>query len=331
MTAIDEEDNVQDAFQATVCLGWLHFELSEPGLAAAKLPKDFFALASKMSPDNVGDVSSWTLVCLVKGTYLKGAAQEKTSSSEEAFKTYHSILPWLFSIKATSTNPQFKMWTERLMVRLCLLADQSTETGQLVATQEALNIFRFWAKCWEFVGNSGSGGSDAARLRRLAWKAYYDTLSVMLRDELPYKSEVSGPETKDFAAKEKHAAHPNPTQRLQQRAELKRVETVYESLLLKETNFPKASENNLEMEGWTEAVIANWRVLCGPNWHDDELGEGGKEAVGRGVLDVSLHNPQIFMCSSPLPTIADTISRCNQDFPFYTDLAVSFHRACIPG
>lgn len=75
LTAIDDEgDNVEDAFQATICLGWLHFELGEPGLAVARFPKDFAAVASKMS-SNEG-MNNWTLVCLVKGAYLKGADGE---------------------------------------------------------------------------------------------------------------------------------------------------------------------------------------------------------------------------------------------------------------
>lgn len=176
------------------------------------------------------------------------------------------------------------------MVRLCLIADQSAETSELVEPEEALQIYRFWAKSWEYIGNSGSGGESAARLRRLSWKAYYDTLSIILRRRLPYKPEASITQSQDFSAKEKGLLETNPTLRFQQRAELKRVETLYESILLKETQFPKASESNQEIEAWTESVIENWRVLCGPTWTDRDLGEGGKEAVARGVLDVSPKN-----------------------------------------
>jgi tetratricopeptide (TPR) repeat protein len=285
LTAIDDEgDHVQDAFQATICLGWLHFELGEPGLAVARFPKDFAAVASRMSSNE--DFGNWTLVCLVKGAYLKGSSQERTATVEEALQTYRSILPWLTSLKGASTIPQFKMWTERLMVRLCLLADQSAETGELVEPEEALQIYRFWAKSWEYIGNSGSGGQSAARFRRLSWKAYYDTLSIILRRRLPYKSEVSTIQSQDFAAKEKGPMETGSTLRFQQRAELKRVETLYESILLKETDFPKANESNQEIEAWTESVMENWRVLCGPTWTDRDLGEGGKEAVARGVLDI---------------------------------------------
>lgn len=74
--------------------------------------------------------------------------------------------------------------------------------------------------------------------------------------------------------------------RLRQRAELKRVETSYENLLIKETQFPRASESNREIEAWVDSAMDNWRLLCGPTWSDDDLGEGGKEGVARSVLDI---------------------------------------------
>lgn len=66
------------------------------------------------------------------------------------------------------------------------------------------------------------------------------------------------------------------------------METIYENLLIKETKFPKASETNHEVESWVDSVMDNWRLLCGPTWSDEDLGEGGKEGVARGVLDVSV-------------------------------------------
>ncbi|KAF2176791.1 filamentation protein-like protein [Zopfia rhizophila CBS 207.26] len=288
LTAIEEEeDHVQDAFQATVCLGWLHYVLEEPGLAVARLPKDCAAVASKMSSTE-GTLSGWTQACIVKGAYLKGASQERTASVEEAVHSYSSILPFLSSIKSLSAESlQFKLWAESLLVRLCILSDQSSETGEYVELLEALNAFRFWARYWESTAkNAGVGGVNTAKCRRLAWKAYYDTLSAILRHRLPYPPEVTGLETQLPDTTDKRLLQKHPNTRLQQHAELKRVETVYESLLLKETHFPKANESNEEIEAWTDAVMDNWRVLCGPNWHDQDLGEGGKEAVGRGVLDV---------------------------------------------
>ena len=74
--------------------------------------------------------------------------------------------------------------------------------------------------------------------------------------------------------------------RRQQHRELKQVQSSYETTLLRETNFPKANESNQEVNEWVELVINNWRVLCGPNWTEEELGHGGKQAVARDTLDV---------------------------------------------
>lgn len=168
-------------------------------------------------------------------------------------------------------------------MRVCILSDQSVGADEFVDPTEALHAYRFWAKYWESnAKTTGTEGSIAARYRRLAWKAYYDTLSTILQHSLPYHAESAL-----LDASEKISLQRYFDTRLQQRAELKRVETVYESLLLTETQFPKASESNQEIEAWTDAVIHNWRYLCSPTWSDQDLGEGGKEAVGRGVLDVS--------------------------------------------
>jgi hypothetical protein len=72
LTAVEEEtDHVQDAFQANTCLGWLHFVLDEPGLAVARLPKNFAGTISSLSSGE-NKLSGWTQVCFIKGVYLKG-------------------------------------------------------------------------------------------------------------------------------------------------------------------------------------------------------------------------------------------------------------------
>ncbi|KAF2114774.1 filamentation protein-like protein [Lophiotrema nucula] len=279
LTAIDEEgDHAQDAFQAHVCLGWLHYVLEEPGLAVARFPKDFREVASRLERESL---SGWSRVCIVKGVFLKGSSQEKTGAVDDAMHAYTSILPWLGTNKSIQAeSAQYKMWTERLLVRLCLLSDQSTETGEYVEPSEALQAYRFWAKYWESTAKNTTGeSSNSAKYRRLAWKAYYESLSIILRDNLTY-----APETHYLESSAEKQRVPNV--RLQQRAEIKRVEAIYESLLLKEKHFPKASQYNGEIEAWVDAVMENWRYLCGPNWSDGDLGEGGKEGVGRGVLDI---------------------------------------------
>ncbi|KAI4929100.1 hypothetical protein J4E85_005724 [Alternaria conjuncta] len=283
LLATIEEDGTQgqDAFQANVCLGWAHYVLDEPGLAVARLPQDFGAVATQLSGE-AGTLSGWSRVCLVKGTYLKGSALEKTGAIGEAATIYSSILPWLSTTTTPNTeSAQFKMWGEQSLVRLCQLSDQSMGFSERINASEALRTYRYWAKFWDATSkNAASDVGNSARYRRLAWKAYYDSLSTILRYDLAYEPDSTP------IIQEKPTPTAQSDARLRQRAELKRVEAVYENLLIRETHFPKASETNHEVETWVDSVMDNWRLLCGPTWSDDDLGEGGKEGVARGVLDI---------------------------------------------
>lgn len=144
--------------------------------------------------------------------------------------------------------------------------------------------FRAWATFWEGRPSQGITEIDGPKvgsgiLRRHIWKVYYDILSTILQRGLRYE-----PPSAAMAEKPGQSI----MTRMLQRAELKRVETTYEGLMLQEIRFPKADEVDEEVEEWVEQVMRNWRVFCGPTWYDEELGEGGQEAAGRIVLDVSL-------------------------------------------
>lgn len=182
------------------------------------------------------------------------------------------------------------MWTECLLGRLCQLSDQSQGKNSLIGSSEALQTFRSWAKFSEGAGRTSGTDTVDSKSRRLAWKSYYDTLSTIIRHNLPYDTGAAQ------STSENPVIQSQTNVRLQQRAELKRVEAIYESLLIKETHFPKASESNREVEVWVDSVISNWRVLCGASWTDSDLGEGGKEGVGRSVIDVSILQPNVYHC-----------------------------------
>jgi hypothetical protein len=105
------------------------------------------------------------------------------------------------------------------------------------------------------------------------------------------------------------------------------VESSMEAKLLDETRFPRANERNERVEKWIDAVMQNWRIMCGPTWQEAELGEGGKNALARGVLDVSL------LCclfhEALLTVIPDTVPSCDKDFSFNSDSAAFVYRTCI--
>lgn len=60
----------QEILQTQACLGWIHWTLDEPGIAASRLPDDFGETANSISGDGQ-ELSPWTRVCLVKGCYFK--------------------------------------------------------------------------------------------------------------------------------------------------------------------------------------------------------------------------------------------------------------------
>jgi hypothetical protein len=72
LTTIENNDGTpEEIVQAQVCLGWIHWALSEPALAAGRLPKDFAMTVDELAAG--GQIpSAWTEVCLVKGCYIKG-------------------------------------------------------------------------------------------------------------------------------------------------------------------------------------------------------------------------------------------------------------------
>lgn len=72
LTTIENNDGTpQEILQAQVCLGWVHWTLNEPALAAARLPKDLTATVEALLSEG-HELSEWTEVCLVKGCYIKG-------------------------------------------------------------------------------------------------------------------------------------------------------------------------------------------------------------------------------------------------------------------
>lgn len=71
MTIENSDGSPQELLQAQVCLGWIHWVLNEPGLAAARLPRDFAATVDSLAGGGE-EPTPWTEVCLVKGCYIKG-------------------------------------------------------------------------------------------------------------------------------------------------------------------------------------------------------------------------------------------------------------------
>lgn len=197
-------------------------------------------------------------------------------------------------MSSTSTREE-RLWTERLLARSCLVSinhsAHSVRRGRETSSfPSRLGPFRAWATFWEGRPSHGSivldgGNSEAAISRRRIWQAYYHTLSEVLgRVSGGFHDEL----TADVTYGNSMTPPPLPVAvaKLRLFQELRKVEATYEELLLKEIKFPMANETNLEVEQWTDQVSTNWRLVSGPTWTDDEIGEGGQEAAGRNTLDV---------------------------------------------
>ncbi|KAE8383213.1 hypothetical protein BDV26DRAFT_251897 [Aspergillus bertholletiae] len=264
----------QDIFQAQVCLGWVHWTLNEPGLAVARLPDDFDETVHKLTGSGE-ELSPWTKICMAKACYLKGAGQHRVSGSAAALDTLQSLTSWLSSHSALSSDSsQFLHWSEQLASESALVA--STEALKTIPVADetliktALGLLRAWSAHPHVKQGAlpHTDSFDECTPQYSTWKSYYHLLSAILQHDLAYIPPASGPERQQLAA------------------EIRRVQSMYESSLLREMKFPTAHAGNTQVEEWVEQVITNWEILCGPQWTDEDLGEGGQNAVGRNVLDI---------------------------------------------
>ncbi|KAJ5518010.1 Tetratricopeptide-like helical [Penicillium expansum] len=257
LTTIENNDgSPQELFQAQVCLGWIHWALDEPGLSAARLPNDFATTLDSLVSGGE-QPTSWTEVCLVKGCYMKATAQSTATDINETLETFASLIPWLSGGKLASiTTPQFLNWSESLL-----------GNGALLASNEAVG----GSSCGETGGSANNPSNvDLFGLapRASVWAAYYRFLTAVLRGGLTYPGSNDGPDRPQLCS------------------ELRRVETIYERNFSLRSHVSYSQFAELPNEEWVEQVISNWQVLCGPEWQDSDIGEGGQNAVGRDVLEI---------------------------------------------
>ena len=138
----------------------------------------------------------------------------------------------------------------------------------------ALKLFRLWTAHPSVRNRATSSATEVEgpaepASKAATWKSYYGLLSTILQQSLAYSPPTVGPERPQFAKEFRH------------------VELMCETSLLREEKFPIANSGNPLVENWVEQVIQNWEVLCGPQWTEEDIGDGGQNGVSRHVLDVS--------------------------------------------
>ncbi|KIX09934.1 uncharacterized protein Z518_01015 [Rhinocladiella mackenziei CBS 650.93] len=219
--------------------------------------------------------SMWTKICVVKATYIRGMLFGQAGKEEQKGELHDSILPWMDSNRSlVVSTPQLLYWAQQLLGQVAL--GQKQQTGSTVPLSDdktapfRLQAFRHWAALAvknQDVSASTYGNGPGHLSKLVMWRAYYRFMSSILHQTPGSTMNIS-------------------ISRPELATELRRVETSYESELLRQARFPRANESNTTIEGWVEEVISNWKILCGPDWSDSDLGEGGRNAVGRNVLDM---------------------------------------------
>ncbi|KZF19123.1 hypothetical protein L228DRAFT_234326 [Xylona heveae TC161] len=280
----DANEHPEDVFQARTCLAWLYWVLKQPESAMAQLPADFEESWNRITSGGQ-IIRGWTTVCAIKGIYIRGASLRKASRDRDALHAFQAGLPLLTktSTYRTSESAQLRFWSEQLLASYCTLSGQyaAEPVAERGALSTALSGFRAWAKLWE--GRPGQAlaiieepNSGVDIPRRQVWRSYFETLSKILQEDLPYIPPQEGSVLKNTEQE---------TLKFHLSSEIKRVETIYETLLLKQVSFPRADQINQEVEQWVETVMKNWSMLSRRD-SDEVLIEGAKEGLARKVLDI---------------------------------------------
>lgn len=270
----------EDAFIASVCLAEIHW-LREDQDTALKLLPDFIPESNTHSlPSALG----WMEVCAAKTTYIKATSLESQGKDTEARQLYQNAV----AKTPGARSPELRKWTERLLARACMHFNAQAATLSIRTLTDALRAFTAWNDFWQrspsTVVGSGDSPSRIDTPRRQVWRAYYDLLSTILQHGFTYY--IASNARIHIGLLDTVPLELRTPAKQRQRADLKRVESTYESLLIQETKFPKASQTNLEVEEWVEQSMKNWTIICGSGWTDSEIGQGGKAGVSRAMLDI---------------------------------------------
>ncbi|KAK5941854.1 hypothetical protein PMZ80_005805 [Knufia obscura] len=248
----------EEVFQGQTCLAWAAWT------GAASASTDSIPI-SEVVPlfDRYGQksTSTWTKICLLRAIFIQGKSNAQRGEDTQALAVYKAAAAWVeLNVDVVKSTPQLSYWAEQILAEYGMLETSS------VSTDEKLKALRLWSSLVARSPEAASGtyGNPKSHVTRsTTWKAYYHILSESLAR--PPSMSVG---------------------RARSAADLRAVEAAYETALLRDRKFPKATESNAPVEHWIEQVIRNWQLLCGGGWQESDLGEGGRNALTRNVLDV---------------------------------------------
>lgn len=248
--------------------------MGEYNLAFARLPHGL----EGTQVQTTDTISEWTRVCMLKSAYLRANCLARNNKETEALTIFESAIPPAsFTWNSHASKKELRYWSELFLTEYCMLFNGCRDRGQVsLEDANSLACFRSWARWWgSFQGTSLAGGFGfkGSVPRRRIWFEYFESLSAILQQDLPFPTAYTTAATTNSA-------------RNQLWIELRLVETAFENLLLSETTFPRADENREEVELFVEMLMQNWAILTGRGWRDQDLGQGGKGAVSTAVLEV---------------------------------------------
>ncbi|KAI9679056.1 MAG: hypothetical protein M1829_001726 [Trizodia sp. TS-e1964] len=287
---IDKETNpAEDVFQARTCLSWAYFLRKDHNSAISRFHEDLLHDVKQFFTHFRGGLSNWTKICAIKAFYIRALSHEKLGDRAKSIETLSLALPFLTSELEPAPAPELDLWTERLLAHQCVNSTEvflrAPETHNLSV---ALLALRSWARFWEDkrglgLTNALSATESPFSTRRNVWNTYYSVLSKILQSDIPYPPPIP---QYSLTSNALDSTTTIKSERLQQRSEMQRIQTIHETILFQHVSFPSADENNEQIEEWVSLVMKNWTVFCGTFWCNEDLGEGGKIAVSKDVLDI---------------------------------------------
>lgn len=249
----------EETFQGQTCLAWADWTGTGSGANDAIHVSDVVPLFDKYGQRGT---STWTKICLVKAVFIQGRSYSQRKQDQQAHYTYKAAAAWTeLNVDVVRGTQQLTYWAEQTLSAFITIKSDS------ISADEKLKALRLWSTLTsrtQEVSPSTYGNTKSHISRSSVWQIYYHIVSADL--------------TK--------FQRPSTISRSTQASELRTVESAYETNFLRNRRFPKATESNAPVEEWVEQVIRNWQVLCGPDWRESDLGEGGRNSVTRNVLDV---------------------------------------------
>lgn len=267
-----------DSFMVRVTIAACYFLAEQWQQVKQTLTKDEWSHVLRTPSSGI---SPTTRLSIFMAALLLGVSQLRSGAKEEATETFQGALPYMTeSEQVILQHKELHRWAARLSTQLCLLAAGLPQEKLSIKTMnDTLLEYRSWS-----VFSSNAPAEASPLLSATSnWDAYHRLVSDILRSNIVY----SGPSRAPLAlAKASMPRRLLTSMRIRQFAELQSVERAYEQHLMRTTSFPKANRSNTNVEIFVDRALTNWRIITSSEWANADLGEGGKLAYSRNVLEV---------------------------------------------